>query len=542
MKAATAIRPPALQRLRERVGALSQRTALALISVLLALGLAVDAFLGLSAGLAAPTYDVLVRTRLWAPPLDPRLLIVDIDEASLERMAPEFGRWPWSRDTLATVLSHIEAQRPAAIVWDVAVTDADRNSPGGDAALERAARTSPNSHFPVIRLPAAGDAASRITREQLPALWADGGARGVAVVPPVLQPLREGRLGFNNVTPDADGLIRRYREFEVAGDGVLKSMAMSVTEAVAPDAYARALARVKRGGPESGLIVWPASGERYPRVPFWQVFQQAEEGGAASSSFTGRIVVIGSTAPSLHDVHPTPQSPHAPGIETLARAIDNSVHGRFVHELPRWAKSAIALAVCLGLVLVAHRRSVAALEPWLLVLPGLLLALSYATLHTGWIFLDLQLAATWSLLLMAVLRLWNALRRGLWCALPRHAQADLQLWPWRRGAPWGDRSLDRLIDALQAHAPGARLVLHELHGRWPARANWPEFSQLVAVVGTRADLEAAGGALEEALRSLGAVPGERTALGAHATRDGMVHACLQAWARFEPAVEGPAHA
>ena len=51
------------------------------------------------------------RARFRTPVPDPRVVIVDIDEASLARMSPEFGRWPWPRDTLATVLAHIERQK-----------------------------------------------------------------------------------------------------------------------------------------------------------------------------------------------------------------------------------------------------------------------------------------------------------------------------------------------------------------------------------------------------------------------------------------------
>src|SRR5687767_4614133 len=79
-----------------------------------------------SFGVARPAYDAMVRARLWAAPPDPRIVIVDIDEASLARMSPEFGRWPWPRDTLATVLDHVESQQPAAIVWDVVFSDPDK--------------------------------------------------------------------------------------------------------------------------------------------------------------------------------------------------------------------------------------------------------------------------------------------------------------------------------------------------------------------------------------------------------------------------------
>ena len=45
-------------------------------------------------GLAKPSYDAMVRARVYAAAPDPRIVIVDIDEASLARMGKEFGRWP----------------------------------------------------------------------------------------------------------------------------------------------------------------------------------------------------------------------------------------------------------------------------------------------------------------------------------------------------------------------------------------------------------------------------------------------------------------
>ena len=39
-------------------------------------------------------YDVRLRAEAQLPELDPRIVIVDIDEQSLS----EVGRWPWSRD------------------------------------------------------------------------------------------------------------------------------------------------------------------------------------------------------------------------------------------------------------------------------------------------------------------------------------------------------------------------------------------------------------------------------------------------------------
>ena len=93
-----------------------------------------------SQGIAATTFDLMQRHRLWASAPDPRLLIVDVDERSLADLSAEFGRWPWSRDTLATVLQHAQAEGAAAVVFDILFSDPDRLRPGGDRALDAAVR------------------------------------------------------------------------------------------------------------------------------------------------------------------------------------------------------------------------------------------------------------------------------------------------------------------------------------------------------------------------------------------------------------------
>ena len=46
-----------------------------------------------------------------------------------------------------------------------------------------------------------------------------------------------------------------------------------------------------------------------------------------ADEFTGKIVIIGSTAPSLFDIKATPMNRMHPGVEILATAIDNFKHG-----------------------------------------------------------------------------------------------------------------------------------------------------------------------------------------------------------------------
>lgn len=146
--------PSRWQTLLPQWGGGSSNTVIAALLAVFCGWIVLDAYvLHWSSGLGQSSYVLMVRHRVWASAPDPRIVVVDIDEASLARMGKEFGRWPWPRDTLATVLDHIEAQQPLAIVWDVLFSDPDRLSPGGDAAFNAAVARSAHSHFSVVRLP-----------------------------------------------------------------------------------------------------------------------------------------------------------------------------------------------------------------------------------------------------------------------------------------------------------------------------------------------------------------------------------------------------
>src|SRR5258706_4907273 len=64
--------------------------------------------------------------------LDPRIVIVDIDDRSLA----EVGRWPWGRDRMAALAEELFVRQRAAIVgFDVLFAEPDTSS--GLPALER---------------------------------------------------------------------------------------------------------------------------------------------------------------------------------------------------------------------------------------------------------------------------------------------------------------------------------------------------------------------------------------------------------------------
>lgn len=470
-----------------------------------------------SGGLAQSSYDAMVRARVYAAAPDPRIVIVDIDEASLLRMSKEFGRWPWPRDTLAAVLDHIEKQQPVAVVWDVFFSDVDRLSPGGDAAFNAAVLRSQRSHFSVVRLPPKNDSLSQITRQELPGLWLPdspktrvGKTSTVALITPALPAVAAGRMGYNNGYVDSDGVLRRFRYAETLLDGsTIQSLPLSVSNAinsVAGHTYKQGIASTFK--PENELVMWRKSANSYPLVPFADVFGQADGGTLLQPvpSFAGKVVIIGATAPSLHDVHPTPLSPMQTGVDSLATVIDNALNDRHLAELPRWIQALLAAALCVGIALWVRVRSAAALAPALFLLPASLLGISYLSLNGLPVFIDLNLAAGLGLIFLAALRVWNGWRRQYWsfvaddCGDDHGAAVQARaVWAWHSEAPWLDGELDRLIDAIETHAPSCRVITPDIHFSWPATLHWPELAGYVAITGPHAALESARDALTQAI-------------------------------------------
>jgi adenylate cyclase len=139
------------------------------------------------------SYDQMLKQRLWTPPLDPKIVVVDIDEASLSKLNAEFGRWPWPRETLAGALEWLESKGTNAVVFDILFSDLDATHPSSDQAFADAVSQSKNSFFPILRLNPINDGISQIRADQLTgfaqALNDKAPVPTLAVIPLCLMPL-----------------------------------------------------------------------------------------------------------------------------------------------------------------------------------------------------------------------------------------------------------------------------------------------------------------------------------------------------------------
>lgn len=270
-------------------------------------------------------FDAMVRHRLIVPKPDPDIVIVDIDEASLAALAPDYGRWPWPRQVLGEFLEQIEKQQPKAVVFDILFSDADVYNPDSDAYFNDAIAATSNTFFPMLRLDPSSDGLSQVKPAMIPGVTPLPGAQPddkatVAVVLPYFQSaLDGGRLGLHNIYPDKDGVARRYSVYRENYGWALPTLPARIAQEFGwqqPDA-------------QQVLLNWRGKPFTYRYASFSDVYADMgnKEKKRPQDEFKGKIVLIGSTAPSLFDIKATPMDRLFPGVEILATAIDNFKHG-----------------------------------------------------------------------------------------------------------------------------------------------------------------------------------------------------------------------
>lgn len=286
------------------------------------------AFLHFTTNMRQAAFDAMVRYRISVPKPDPDIVIVDINEASLAAMAKDFGRWPWPRQVLGEFVDQVEKQKPKAVVFDILFSDADVYNPDSDAAFNASIAATNNTFFPMLRLDPSSDGLSEIQARMIPGVSqlsteVKPDATLAIVLPHFQAALDGGRLGLHNIYPDPDGTAREYVVYRDDYGWKVPSL---------PARVGRELGWPEPAAPRV-LLNWRGKPFTYRSVSFSDVFTDFANKVKTrpADEFTDKIVIIGSTAPSLFDIKPTPLSQMHPGVEILATAVDNFKHGDYLH-------------------------------------------------------------------------------------------------------------------------------------------------------------------------------------------------------------------
>jgi adenylate cyclase len=323
------------------------------------------------------TYDLRLLAAAKVDP-DPRIVIVDIDEASLAAT----GRWPWPRHLIASLLDElIERQGAAVVAFDVVFAEPDESS--GLPVLERLAseafRDQPDFTSALEELRPTLDhdarfAAALRDRPVLLGYYFSGGADAVRMgqlpeplfrdedfggrrIPVVrgdgyganIPKLQQAASGAGHFTPlfDVDGITRRVPLLIGFDGGYYESLSLAAArlylggavprpvfgETGAGDYFAlEALNVAGRNIPVDrfGAALVPYAGPQgsYPYISVTEVLQ----GQLPAGSLAGRIVLIGTSATGLMDLRATPVGNAYPGVEIHANLVQGIISNSILHE------------------------------------------------------------------------------------------------------------------------------------------------------------------------------------------------------------------
>lgn len=357
-------------------------------------------------------FDLMVKNRIVVPKADPDIVIVDINEASLSAMAKDYGRWPWPRQVFGEFVENIEAQHPKAIVFDILFSDADVYNPDSDAYFNDVITGTNNTFFPMLRLPEASDSLSKITPDMIPGIRyahqndsnnpATTAKKPIAIVLPHFDAaLNSKHLGTHNIYADADGITREYRLWHDENGWLLPALPLAVGNFVQMNSLPP---------PQNMLINWRGKPFTYQFATFSDVYADmaSKVKKRAPNEFTNKIVIIGSTAPSLFDLKATAMAKAFPGVEILATAIDNVKHSDYLRVWRGTTPYVLMSLLLIWLTALAFYRNMDRDRVTTVFSSSqiTLLSLSYLVLNFTNTYLDITGPATWAIMYFSVAKIY----------------------------------------------------------------------------------------------------------------------------------------
>ncbi|MBT8113868.1 MAG: CHASE2 domain-containing protein, partial [Arenicella sp.] len=382
---------------------------LVIFSILLTLIFALDLFkkevdlgftrftfnLGFTDALERGAYDMRVRLSA-SDELDPRVVIIDIDEKSLR----EQGQFPWPRSLVADLVTaafddyqvdtlgfdvlfaepedSYTVDEIAAALTEQQIDMVELQARRGDQQLANAIQDrsvvmgivfenkgTGVEHEPSVGvLPAAffGDDAElnkKLINESAARI-----AKRYSANIPLLQDAA-GRAGFFSIlVQEPDGIIRRVGVLNQYEGKLYGSLALQLVSAYFMDEPEPILIDDPDDG-YAGLegiqmlhAAIPLDGEAGVYVPYSQAlvgyeYVSATEllTGEYQGDISGAIALVGTSASGLVDLRSTPVAPALPGVEVHANVVSAMLDGNFKVK-PNWATAAdLLILVGIGLIL-----------------------------------------------------------------------------------------------------------------------------------------------------------------------------------------------
>ncbi|HUF12337.1 MAG TPA: adenylate/guanylate cyclase domain-containing protein [Longimicrobiales bacterium] len=396
------------------------------------------ALAGVFDGLENGTFDARARALHDPAEADSSIVIVAIDDNSLEAFRRQLGRWPWPRETQGQIVAYLAHAGARLAIFDITFPEPDSLRARGDSAFALDIASSGRVVLPMTLQP--GDSAEAVRWERNLGLEGrrellERHAIGFAEAAPELEqnpfvepadPLfleQAAGVGSILLNTDEDGVTRRSIPAYASQGKLYPNIALAAARVLRPDRYAAAISSLTddelllengtRLPLDDGSLViqWHGrylfGGESTYRIvraadvllSFNQVSTGQRTPETADVPFDvlrGKVVFIATTGIGTFEPRATPLAQNDPGVMIHAATLDNYLNDGFLERASAAENAAVTiLPALLAGLFVAGATSAALGALFTLSLIVMLVVLAGLAYVDGvWLDLAAPLAAT----------------------------------------------------------------------------------------------------------------------------------------------------
>ena len=339
------------------------------------------------------------------------IVVLAVDDASLESLWDKYGEWPMPRNIYADMINYLEQQKPQAIIFDLMFIKSMRTTKDADKYLADTMNKYSNVYTAMnfdnqptdVRLPADLPDRVAVNIDNKSSVNFENKYK-FTNCRTILSELLNGRvnIGMTNVMRNSDGIIRNiapimvykdkyypYLTFKAGADYIAQNQETSFT--IDKNSNLCILdSKIPLTKDGEAILNWYGPSGTHTIIPMYKVIRAMENGEKlADFDFRDKIIIIGTTAMSLHDTKSVPvQEGVYPGVEVHATFFNNMLDNNFIHKTDAVINIIILTAVIAivgGIVMLSTSTIFAFLSTSLFAIAYLFISYYIMELYNLWI-------------------------------------------------------------------------------------------------------------------------------------------------------------
>ena len=321
------------------------------------------------------TFDVRQKIISKDKKVSKDIVIIHIDDASLEYLLEKQGEWPFPRKFYAQIVDYLEEQNPKSIVFDLMFIKSLKNNPKSDKKLSDVFKKYDNvfasinfdSQSEEVREPINLPPYMRIKITNNSNLNLENQSLLFSNCRPILQQIIDNtsNIGHINAIRQHDGIIREVPLFINYKEDFYPHLALKVAmhyldiddnELIIDESKNIIFADKKIPLTYLGtsILNWYGESGRnenaktFRYIPLWEIVQKMEN-GISDETLEGKILYIGTSATSLYDIKSVPTEHHLPGVESHATIVNNIIDNNFIKKVS--FETDVLMCILLGVII-----------------------------------------------------------------------------------------------------------------------------------------------------------------------------------------------